>query len=440
MEKIFFIAAIWIGLALIATILSRHLKISIALMEITVGTIAGYVVSLYFSSDLLHLNDEWIKFVASTGAVILTFLAGAELDPDSMKTKFKEISLVGLMGFLAPFVGVALIAKYLLLWDLRSSLLAGIALSTTSVAVVYAVMLEYGFNKTEFGKGVLGSCFINDIGTVIGLGLLFSPFTSKMLIFLAVFIVTMFLLPSLTSTLTKLYGNKTAAVRTKWILFILLGLGALAMWAGSEAVLPAYFVGMMLSKQLNKDENFIRRMRTLTIGFLTPFYFLRAGALVSVPAIVVAPLVFVVLLLGKVASKIIGLYPFIHHFRAREPRETWYYTLMMSTGLTFGTISALFGLTHGIITQDQYSYLVAAVIASAVIPTYTANLFFLPKHLVEMPIPEDEDIPDVDKEVSSRTFIPSWLHPRRVYRTFRVQNRRLRRYVKKVSRNIFKNE
>jgi Kef-type K+ transport system membrane component KefB len=217
-------------------------------------------------------------------------------------------------------------------------------------------------------------------------------------------------------------------------LFILLDLGALAMWAGSEAVLPAYFVGMMLSKQLNKDENFIRRMRTLTIGFLTPFYFLRAGALVSVPSIVVAPLVFVVLLLGKVASKIIGLYPFIHHFRARERRETWYYTFMMSTGLTFGTISALFGLTHGIITQDQYSYLVAAVIASAIIPT------FLPKHLVEMPIPEDEDIPDVDKEVSSRTFIPSWLHPKRVYRTFRVQNRRLRRYVKKVSRNIFKNE
>jgi len=159
MEKIFFIATIWIGLALIATILSRHLKISIALMEITVGTIAGYVFSLYFSSDLLHLNDEWIKFVASTGAVILTFLAGAELDPDSIKAKFKEISLVGLMGFLAPFVGVALIAKYLLLWNLRSSFLAGIALSTTSVAVVYSVMLEYGLNKAEFGKGGVGFLF-----------------------------------------------------------------------------------------------------------------------------------------------------------------------------------------------------------------------------------------------------------------------------------------
>jgi Kef-type K+ transport system membrane component KefB len=153
-------------------------------MEITVGTLACYVFSLYFSSDLLHLNDEWIKFVASTGAVILTFLAGAELDPDSMKTKFKEISLAGLMGFLAPFVGVALIAKYLLLWDLRSSFLAEIALSTTSVAVVYSVMLEYGFNKTEFGKGVLGSCFINDIGTVIGLGLLFHHLLLRCLYFL----------------------------------------------------------------------------------------------------------------------------------------------------------------------------------------------------------------------------------------------------------------
>ena len=59
-----------------------------------------------------------------------------------------------------------------------------------------------------------------------------------------------------------------------------------------------------------------------------------------------------------------------------------YYSLMMSTGLTFGTISALFGLNHQIIDQTQYSHLVATVIGSAIIPTAIANAFFMPKHLL----------------------------------------------------------
>jgi len=91
--------------------------------------------------------------------------------------------------------------------------------------------------------------------------------------------------------------------------------------------------------------------------------------------------IFLVLLAGKVASKIFGLYPFIGLFR-RERNERWYYTLLMSTGLTFGTISALFGFSHGIVTQTQYSFLVAAVIASAVVPTLIAGLAFLPRHLL----------------------------------------------------------
>jgi len=170
-------------------------------------------------------------------------------------------------------------------------------------------------------------------------------------------------------------------VRTKWILFVLFGLGALALWSGSEAVLPAYIAGMVLAGSATKDTFFIRRLRTLTIGFLTPFYFLRAGSLVSLPAIMSAPLMLLVLLAGKVFTKIFGLYPVIRIFR-KDRNERWYYTLMMSTGLTFGTISALYGYSHGIVSREQYSFLVTAVIASAVIPTMIANFAFMPKHLL----------------------------------------------------------
>ena len=185
----------------------------------------------------------------------------------------------------------------------------------------------------------------------------------------------------MTARLITRYGNRTAAIRTKWILLVLCGLGALALWSGSEAVLPAYLAGMALAKSVGRDELFIRRLRTLTIGFLTPFYFLRAGSLVSLPALAAAPLVFLVLFLGKSASKIFGLFPVIGIFRQHRD-ERWYYTLMMSTGLTFGTISALYGLRNHIISQQQYSFLVATVIASAIIPTLIANAAFLPRHLL----------------------------------------------------------
>ena len=381
METIFAVAAVWLALAVLSAIIAFHLRISIALVEICVGTAAAAVATRYSGADSLGNNLEWLRFLASTGAILLTFLAGAELDPKVMQVKWKEVLVVGFIGFLAPFLGCAAAARYLLHWNSQASWLAGVALSTTSMAVVYAVMLETGFNNTEYGKGILGACFINDLGTVLALGFLFAPFTYKTVVFVVGSVVVLGLFPSLTTFLTRTYGNRTAAIRVKWVALVLFGLGALALWSGNEAVLPAYIAGMMLAEFAAQNHVWVRRLRTLTVGFLTPFYFIRAGTLVSLPALIAAPLIFLLLFAGKTISKIFGLYPVIGMFR-KEKSEKWYYTLMMSTGLTFGTISALYGLTHGIISQTQYSFLVATVIASAVVPTLIATHAFMPKHLL----------------------------------------------------------
>jgi glutathione-regulated potassium-efflux system ancillary protein KefC len=381
MEHAFTIAALWLLLAVLSALLASALRLSIALVEICIGVAAASVLGAFGATDVLDPNSEWLRFLASVGAILLTFLAGAELDPAVMRRKLTEVNVIGLVGFFAPFLGCAALAHYGLGWNNDASWLAGIALSTTSMAVVYAVMLETGLNETEFGKGILGACFINDLGTVIALGLLFSPFSYKTVVFVISTAVVLASLPASTAWLLRHYGHRTAAIRTKWIMFVLLGLGALALWSGSEAVLPAYLAGMVLAGGAAKDVHWMRRLRTLTVGFLTPFYFLRAGTLVSIPALLTAPLVFFLLLAGKVASKIFGLYPFISLFRTNS-NERWFYTLLMSTGLTFGTISALFGLTHGLVTPEQYSFLVAAVIASAVVPTIVAGKAFLPIHLL----------------------------------------------------------
>lgn len=363
-----------------------------------VGTVAQLIIGAAIGAQFLGTDGGWIKFLSSIGAVLLTFLAGVELDPDELKRNWKQASTLGLVGFATPFLGCAAAAYFLLHWSAQASLLTGIALSTTSVAVVYAVLLELGFNRVSYGKGILAACFVNDLATVIGLGLLFAPFTIRTLIFVGVSIVVLAILPWLVPRFFKRYGNRPSELETKFLLLALFALGALASWAGSELVLPAYIVGMILAGTVGKDHALVRRLRTLTLGLLTPFYFIRAGSFVSLPALIAAPWAFVLLLFTKMATKFGGIFPITKAFK-QPPREAMYTTLMMSTGLTFGSISALYGLTHHIVNKAQYSYLIAAVVASAVVPTMIANAFFMPCHL----LPKDEIVARTGTTTSTET-------------------------------------
>jgi len=393
MEQVWFVAALWLFLALVAVLAANWLRISTALSEIVIGTVAQVVIGALAGSNALGAKAEWITFLAGTGAIVLTFLAGAELDPGVFRAKWKESMAVGLVGFFGPFFVATMVAHFLLGWGWRASWLGGVALSTTSVAVVYAVMLELGFNRTTYGKAILAACFINDLGTVIALGLIFSPFTVRTMIFLGGSLLSFLVLPFVTPWFFERYGGRVSELETKYLLFLLFGLGGLAVWSGSEAVLPAYVIGMVLAGTVGKDHLLIRRLRTLTFGLLTPFYFIRAGSFVSVPALIAAPLAFVALFFAKMIAKLAGVLPTVRAF-GYDGHDGIYYSLMMSTGLTFGTISALFGLNHGIIDQKQYSYLVATVIGSAVIPTAIANAWFMPRHL----------LPDEERELKESAF------------------------------------
>lgn len=392
MTEIWTLAALWLGLALIATLLSIWLRIATALSEIVVGTIAQLIIGAVIGAAVLGTDQTWVKFLSGTGAVVLTFLAGAELDPVVFRERWKEAGAIGFISFLGPFFGCAAAAHYWLGWDAMPSWLAGVAMSTTSVAVVYAVMLEFGFNATDYGKVVLAACFVTDLGTVLALGFIFAPFTIKTLVLLLVCAAILIFLPWITAQFFRLYGGRPSELETKYLLFLLFALGALATWADSEAVLPAYLIGMILAGSVGKDHILIRRLRTLCFGFLTPFYFIRAGSFVSVPDLIAAPAAFVLMLVVKLITKIAGVYPVARAFGSPR-QEGMYTTLLMSTGLTFGTISSLFGLSHGIIDQAQYSALVAAVIGSAVVPTLIANAFYLPRHLLPNGVEETAAVP-----------------------------------------------
>ena len=371
LENIWFIAAIWMGLAFVASLISIRLGVSVALVEILVGVIAGNFLGV-------HKTTEWINFLAMLGSGVLTFLAGAEIDPVSLRSNLKASFIIGILSFLLPFLGVWFFTQYVLGWQLQQAQIAGIALSTTSVAVVYAVMIEKGLSHTALGKMILAACFITDFGTVLALGVLFADFSGRMVIFILVLLVVLWFMPRWTRyVIVRMGATRVSEPEVKFILLVLFFLGGLATMAKSEAVLPAYLLGLVVAGVFIRDKTLVHRMRSIAFAMFTPFYFLKAGLYISLPALWTALGVVLVLLVLKIFSKVAGVWPFARAFKMRT-REANYTTLLMATGLTFGTISALFGLNNKIIDQTQYTILVTVVILSAVVPTIIAQQFFQP--------------------------------------------------------------
>ena len=368
MENIWFQSALWMALALVAALGSLLVTISAALFEIIVGAIAGTVG--------LPLTP-WIDYIASFGAIVLTFLAGTDIDPHVVKRNLASSVTIGLMGFFAPYLGSLLLARYGLGWPWPEAQIAGIALSTTSVAVVYAVMVETGYNRTELGKIILAACFINDIGTVLALGFVFANYNIYLVSFAVATIVVMAVLPPIVPWLFARLGGRASEPEIKFIFVVLFVLGGLANLGKSEAVLPAYLIGMVLAPFFLKQKELQVRMRAICFAFLTPFYFLKAGSLIDAHALLAGAGLIALFLTMKMITKFAGILPLTRYFKF-DRREGMYTTLMMSTGLTFGSISALFGLTNHIISQVQYTVLVTAVIGSAVVPTLVAQLWFHP--------------------------------------------------------------
>ena len=238
-------------------------------------------------------------------------------------------------------------------------------------------MIETGFNRTELGKIILAACFVNDLGTVLALGLVFAHYDMRLVGFVAVTVVALLLLAKFAPRILALLGERMSEPQTKFLTLVLLFLGGLASVAGSEAVLPAYLVGMVLAPTFLRDQELPKRMRVVAFTLLTPFYFLKAGSLVEAKAVIAAGGLILAFLAIKMVTKFVGILPLTRLF-SFVPREGMYTTLLMSTGLTFGSISALFGLTNHIIDQQQYTILVTAVIGSAVVPTLIAQRWFQP--------------------------------------------------------------
>src|SRR5207249_814838 len=150
--------AMWVALLIfVASVLSVEVALSAAIIEIGAGVVAGNFLGLH--------PAPWMDFLAGFGGILLTFLAGAEVDPGLLRNKLKESLLIGGLSFLVPYLSAIGYCYWVAQWTWEASLIAGCALSTTSLAVVYAVLVETGLTDSAIGKIIMASTFITDMGT-----------------------------------------------------------------------------------------------------------------------------------------------------------------------------------------------------------------------------------------------------------------------------------
>jgi Kef-type K+ transport system membrane component KefB len=372
-ESVAVVPLVFGALVLVASLISLKLGLSVAIVEIILGAVSGQ-----FGLQ----TQDWMAYLSGFGGILLTFLAGTEIDTDLMKEKFKASFLIGFFSFLLPFLGVAAYTYFVAHWNIRAALLGGTALSTTSLAVVYSVLVETGLSKSVVGKMLMSATFITDIGTALALSILFIKPNLYTLVFVVVSIVLIILATKFSHLVFDhpRLKNKVVEPEIKYLFLLLLLFMYFANVGNGQAVLPAFVLGLLMSghfKETSETRVVRNRLRTVAYAIITPAFFIVGGMRVSFPLIATALGLFFILFFLKILTKFIGVF-----FLARRyiPQGAVYTTLLMSTGLTFGTISSVFGLTSGIIDQVQYSLLIGVVIMSAVIPTFIAQKWFMPVH------------------------------------------------------------
>jgi Kef-type K+ transport system membrane component KefB len=361
------LAAVLGVVVLVASMLSVELGITVALIELTLGVVVG---------NVFHLSTaEWLDFIAKFASIVLTFLAGMEVDPAYMRRRLNASLGIGVASFLGPFIVASLVSYFLIAWTLKASLIAGTALSTTSLAVVYAVLVERRLTGANVGKLLMSATFVTDLCTALALSAIFIKPNVWFPVFLVVSLALILALPKIAPWFFRRYGDRVIEPEIKLVFVALFVLMVLADASNGHAVLPAFVLGLVMSRHYAEHRDEQQRLRVVAFAFLTPFFFIKGGLNVSLGSVFANLALLGVLLLTKMVPKVTFIYPLA---RRAVPRHATFTTLLMSTGLTFGTISSLYGLTARIIDKTQFSLLIAVVVLSAVVPTAIAERWFLP--------------------------------------------------------------
>ena len=357
-------AALIAIIVVIAGIVGIRSRISSAVLEAMAGILLG---------NFLGVKVEpWLDFLGTFGGLMLILLAGAEVDLALLVKNARQSFTLGFMAFIVPFIGEILFLYTFTSWSFLAKMVTSLALTSTAIAVIYAMFLEAELLETGSCKLIISAVFINNIITLICVNLISHEFNIFTLIFFFAIIVTALGLPKLLEYIVNHYSKRSNELELRFIFAVMLGISFLADVGQMQAIFGAFLFGLVSANSIRSYENILPKIRSITFSLLSPLFFIKAGLLVSLPAIMQSAILIFSLLGVKIITKSIGTY---YYNKKWMPDAPIFSTILFSTGLTVGIVTAAFGRDFNFLDQSQFSIVTVTVILSAIIPAIIARRF-----------------------------------------------------------------
>lgn len=348
---------ILVGFLILASgVLSLELGISVSVMEILAGILAGTFAGIR--------SSDWLDHTAAFGLLGLMFFAGFETDFAMLRRNWRSSLTIGLISFFMPAILVGGAAFLLLDMSLKASALTAIGLSTTSLALVYGSLKQEGVLKEARGQALLGAAMVVDVISMVALAVLFEGVTIVSLGVLALILLWLTRLPRLCRWLFIRYASNEVELKTRFILLLLLSLVLASKQASVHVSILAFTAGMVLNDVLAEHGELQLKLQSLVFGLVAPIFFFKAGLSVRlihfhtglVPTLAILGLA---AFGGKVAGTWLAARKFLPSAEATRAAVLFNYRL------TFGIVTAAFGLETGIISSSEYLSILVVVVASS---------------------------------------------------------------------------
>jgi len=343
-----------------AAAIAYELGISSAIVEILAGVVLAWLLG-----DIASLG--WVHFLANLGMLGLMFMAGFEVDIARLRKSWKASLVIGIASLATPFAGVFLVCRYGLALAPLPSALIGVALSTTSLALVYHALKERDLLDDRLGQAILAAASVVDVLSMISLALILGEVGWGTAIVVLVIVPTLVGLPPLGQWIFRRYRDSLVEFELRFLLVLLVAMGFLAERVGGiHPAVVAFAIGLVLSEVVEEHAALEDKLKGIVFSLFAPLFFLQAGAKLDITGVTPDLLGTAgVLFAAACALKFAGT-----ALPARWLLNTSgrFVGLLFNYRLSFGIIAATVGLNMGVLDERLYGVILLVVVASAALP------------------------------------------------------------------------
>lgn len=357
------------GTVVVTALIARWTHLPITALEILAGILLVTFLGLSLPAGL-STTDSLLTF----GSLLIVFLAGLETNLGFLRANFRRAMVMGLGGFLLPFVGLFVLLFYGIRAPLLISVVGATALADTSISIVYTTLQQYDLTNLPFGRLILAATLsvnlVEDF-TITTTTFLTTPGFMFTLGVLAALAIAALLLPYLSKAITgsSPKGSFTN-ISARTLFFSLAVLALLSAMVGVPGILFVFLLGLMFSQFVG--EAFASNIRNIAFAIFVPLYFLAVGLKVDLSFVIAhLDLLLAVVAVASVL-KVASIYPTSRRFMGRERAGP--VAVLMNTRLTSATVILTLTLALGIITDQWYSLFISVVVILALGSVATLRL------------------------------------------------------------------